>query len=357
LEGSAVWHVLVDDDDKPGMSVALKLTSEGLTWRAPESGLQLGEVVVASSTGTRVELKEERCTLVYGKEAQYTAFRYSSPQEAQEWANKIRVVFGPYDTIPPPESASTAMETNRIDTASRPICFVAVEGVLSCESQPGGLDPQLVSRLSKICRVTGAQVVLASGWREQEERRAQFFDTLRASGIENKLLGEQTPPLPCPSPRAEGCQTKQYAEELVLYFEERGGRDRPWVSLSSFSLTEEEITLIVYDKEQRDMRERSAAAAEARMSSKKSLEKSKPRSARMSKADSDENHHIQCNPEEGLSEEEAQKAICILGVWSSLQSSPRAAQAPKSVVTGGGTSHVSRGPPPRPQNELCCIAM
>jgi len=81
-----------------------------------------------------------------------------------------------------PDRASSPPLTPEKSPNADPLIFLDIDGVICCNMR-GILQQEKLAELQRICRTTGAKVVLSSDWRRTQRHKEQVKQTLRRIGV------------------------------------------------------------------------------------------------------------------------------------------------------------------------------
>lgn len=144
------------------------------------------------------------------------------------------------DISPPPAqsgilgfAASTQSNAASASSSSTPLIFLDIDGVICCNYQRQ-LEADKLQQLSRICKATGARVVLSSDWRRQIPLKQRVQRALERLGIAyvgcTKII---TTVEQIGNWRVE---SNLRAREIIRWY---GSRSVPWVAIDDRDLLSE----------------------------------------------------------------------------------------------------------------------
>ncbi|KAJ8611294.1 hypothetical protein CTAYLR_004174 [Chrysophaeum taylorii] len=122
------------------------------------------------------------------------------------------------------------------------ILFLDVDGVLNTEfCRPrDAIHDKLLRRLGEVITFTGAKIVLSSTWRLHPDYRRKLLFELRAIGVDDSCVVDDTPQLPLKLgawPPAEA----QRAAEIAEWLRQTRLKPATWVAVDDLDLMQSEF--------------------------------------------------------------------------------------------------------------------
>lgn len=120
-----------------------------------------------------------------------------------------------------------------------PLIFLDIDGVICCNTQARLDEPQL-AQLKRVCKATGAKIVLSSDWRRRVPLKQKVQRALKRMGVE--YVG--CTPIKTETTRigSQLIETNLRPAEILSWLEKRGGRSpRAWVAIDDRDLLAEAL--------------------------------------------------------------------------------------------------------------------